>query len=122
METNSKKVLEALPTFEDFMNLAEDIKKLYFAKMTTENSIKTVEAENFKRVMTDPQYFVGGKAVPISYYENCYKFNGLNGELLNLREQLATVQSELEMKKNQFDIYKSMHDMWKTLVYQEKGT
>lgn len=121
METNSKKVLEALPTFEQFMDLVGEIKAISFERMVTENEIKSKEAETFQTVMTDPKYFQNGKAVPVSHFENSYKFNGIDGELGNMRRHLADVVSQLEAKRNQFEVYKQMHDMWKTLVYQEKS-
>ncbi len=120
METNSKKVLEALPDFSDYMRLADEVKKISYDKMVLENKIKIAEAENFKQVMTDPKYFTSGKAVPVSFYENAFKFSGLDGNLILPREQLADLVSTLEQKRSQFEIYKSMVDLYKTLVYQEK--
>lgn len=121
METNSKKVLAALPTFENYMNLAEEIKKISFEKMLTENAIKEKEAESFVEVMTNPKYFVNGKAVPVSYFDNAFKFRGLDGEIIQMRAHLADMISTLELKRSQFEVYKQMHDLYKTLAYQEKG-
>lgn len=121
METNSKKVLAALPSFEDYLALAEQIKKLSIAKMQLENEIKRKEAEAFQAVMTDSRYFKQGKVVSVSYFENAYKFVGLDGELLKDRNVLAETISTLEELKTRFDIYKMMHDLYKALAYQEKG-
>lgn len=121
METNSKKVLAALPSFEDYMALAEQIKALSLAKMRFDNKVKEAESYAFRQVMTDPKYFVNGKTVSVSYFENCYKQTGLNDEISELRDQLAQIISELDSKKVQFDIYKQMHDLYKALAYQEKG-
>jgi hypothetical protein len=120
MQTNSKKVLEALPEFERFMELAQEIKKLSLDKMITENGIKSIEATNFRKVMEDPDFFVDGKRMSVSYYENSYKFDGINNNLRKLRNQLAEIQSELDSKKNEFEVYRQMHDLFKTLVYQER--
>lgn len=120
MVTNSQKVLEAMPTFDDFTKLAEEIKALSIAKMKMENRIKAEEAATFRRVMTDAEFFVGGKPVSVSYYENAYKFSGLNGSLTEARNMLADMQAALDEKKNQFEIYRQMHDLFKTLVYQER--
>jgi hypothetical protein len=120
METNSQKVMAAMPTYEDFSKLAEEIKQLSVAKMKMENRIKAEEAATFRTVMTDGQYFVGGKPVAVSYYENAYKFVGLDGSLIELRNSLAEMQAGLEAKRNQFEIYRQMHDLFKTLVYQER--
>lgn len=120
METNSKKVLEALPAFEDFMKLAEEIKMISIRKMKLENRIKDLESENFRKIMSSMEYFVGGKPVPVSHYENAYKFSGIDNNLLAVRDELADTVAELEMKRNQFEVYKQMHDLFKTLVYQER--
>lgn len=120
METNSKKIMEAMPSFEDFMALAEQIKVLSVSKMKLENQIKEVESSNFKEVMTNEKYFVSNKPVAISFFENAYKFAGIDGNLVNLRNQLADSQAALEMKRHEFEIYKAMHDLFKTLVYQER--
>lgn len=120
METNSKKVLEAMPSFDDFMSLAEEIKEISVEKMRLENEIKATEAATFTRVMSDSAFFVGGKPVSVSFYENAYKFSGVGGGLLELRNELANVVATLELKRNQFEVYKSMHDLFKVLVYQER--
>lgn len=121
METNSKKVLEALPDFQDFMNLAEEIKELYVARMRLENQIKLSESLTFKEVMNNERFFINGKPVPVSYYENRFKHSGIDGETLELRNQLAEIVAGLELKRSQFEIYQRMLEMHKTLVYQEKA-
>lgn len=121
METNSKKLLEAIPDFREFMALSEEIKQLYYNKMLVENEIKQAESDNFKEVTTNTKYFINGKIPPVSYYENAFKFAGLRGEIAVLRNQLATLVSTLDMKRMQYDIYKQMIEMYKTASYQEKG-
>lgn len=121
METNSKKLLEAIPDFREFMVLSEEIKQLYYNKMLVENEIKQLESDNFKEVMTNPAYFINGKIPPVSYYENAFKFSGLNGEIASLRSQLATVVSSLDSKRMQYDIYKQMIEMYKSATFQERA-
>ena len=121
METNSKKVLAALPSFEDYLAIAEEIKKIYLNKMIVENAIKSEEAENFKEVMSNPKFWVDGKRPTVSYYESAYKWDGIDNNLRSIRTQLADLQSQLDLKRNQLEIYKQMHDLFKTLVYQEKS-
>jgi hypothetical protein len=121
METNSKKILAALPSFEDYMQLAEEVKALSIEKMKLENEIKRSEALNFQAVMTDEKYFKQGKPVSVSYYENAYKFTGIDVDLIRFRNHLAELTAELERKRTQFEIYKQMHDLYKTLAYQEKA-
>lgn len=120
METNSQKVLEAMPSFDTFMELAEEIKKLSLSKMKLDNALKQKESENFREVMTNPAFFTSGKPIPVSHYENGYKFPGIGGNLLGMRSELASIQAELDLRKSEFEIYKSMHDLFKVLVYQER--
>lgn len=120
MQTNSKKVLEALPEFEKFMELAEEIKRISLDKMITDNSIRSIESINFQTVMSDTKYWVDGKKPTVSYYENAFKWDGLDGNLRKLRDQLSELQAELDRKKSEFEVYKQMHDLFKTLVYQER--
>lgn len=120
METNSKKVLEAMPSFEDFMGLAEEIKRISLDRMVLENMIKSAEAEAFREVMSNDKYFISGKPLPVSHFENAFKHRGLNGEILDLRLKLADKVAELELKRHQFEVYQQMHDLFKTLVYQER--
>jgi len=121
METNAKKVLAALPDWDDFSKLAGEIKKLYVYRMKLENEIRALESENFKTVMSNSKYFVNGKAVSVSYYENAYKHTGLENNLLNLRGELSEVVALLEMNRSQFEIYRMMQELHKTLTYQEKN-
>jgi hypothetical protein len=121
MVTNSKKILEALPDFQDFMNLADRVKELYVSRMKLENQIKAAESHAFWEVMNNPKYFINSKPVPVSYFENCYKHRGLDGEISEIRDRLAEVVSELDRSRQQFEIYERMLEMHKTLAYQEKA-
>ena len=121
METNSKKVLAALPDFEDYMKLAEEIKQASIEKMRLENAIRSAEAYAFRRVMEDPDFWKGSKPVSVSYFENCYKHRGINGEIEELRGRYAEVSAFLDNMKSRFEIYRMMQDMYRALAYQEKG-
>ncbi len=121
METNSKKILAALPSFEDFMQLAELVKKLSLSKMRLENEIKKEEARTFHVVQEDPDLWKNGKPVSVSYFDNAYKHRGIHGELLPIRDEYAAVSAELDSKKTQFEIYRQMLDLYKALAYQEKS-
>lgn len=121
METNAKKVLEAMPDYDDVLNLLEKMKELSLTKMKLENMIKATESSDFRTVMTDGKYFVNGKPVAVSYYENAYKFSGIDGTTQELRNQLSKVVAELEHKKAQFEVYKQMQDMYKSLVFAERS-
>ena len=120
METNAKKVLEALPDFNDAQDLLSEIKRLTITKMKLESSLKADEASNFQEVMTNDKYFVGGKPVAVSYYENAFKYKGIEGNLLPAREELIHVSAELDALKSRYELYRQMQDMYKTLVFAER--
>lgn len=120
METSAKQLLESIPDWQDFMNLAEEIKVLSYRKMVADSRIKVAEADDFRLVMSDPKFFVNGKAVAVSFYENAYEQAGVDGSLLPLREEYAMICSDLELKKLQYEIYKQMLDMWRTLSASER--
>lgn len=122
METNSKKVLEALPTFDDLLALSNEIKTLSIRKMKIDSALKADESANFSEVMTNTKYFVGGKPVPVSFFDNAYKYKGIDNNLMVLREDLIEVSGELDSKRAQYELYMKMHDFWKTMVYMEKST
>lgn len=121
METNSKKILEAMPDFNDELDMLEEIKKLTVEKMQFEMEIKNKEADNFRTVMTDSEFFVGGKPVAVSYYENAFKFPGIKGNLLHYREHLITVSAKLDELKSRHDVYKQMQDLYKSMVFAERA-
>lgn len=121
METNSKKILEALPNFNDYLDIIEEIKRLNLKKMQVEAAIKQDEASNFIEVMSNPKFFVGGKAVPVSFYENAYKYGGIDGNLVNLRAEYMRVSAELDALKARYDVYRQMQDMYKSIVYAERA-
>jgi len=121
METNAKKLLEQIPDWSDFMKLADEIKILSFSRMSVEARIKAKESDGFKIVMSDEKYFVSGKPVAVSYYDNAYKYPGLEGELLPIREEYARLSSELEQKRIQYEIYKQMLDVWRTVSANERS-
>jgi hypothetical protein len=121
METNSKKMMEELPDFEEMFKVIEEIKSLNIDKMRLEKEVKQAESDCFNLVMSNSEYEVNGKSPSVSYFDNAYKFNGLSGEILEIREKLILAQACLEEKKLQYELYKEMLDMFKTVVYQERG-
>jgi cobalamin biosynthesis Co2+ chelatase CbiK len=121
METNAKKVLESLPSFDDLLKTVDEIKELSIKKMKMDATIKELESVTFKEVMSNPKYLVNGKQPAVSYYENAYKHTGIDNDLLSYRNDYSEVVSELDAKKAQYDLYRQMHDFWKTLVYLEKS-
>jgi len=120
MNNNADEVLKSIPDFDDFTKLTEEITKVSYDKMVLEAKIKEGEANVFKVTSTDPQYQVAGKAPAVSYVENTFKFSGLSGELIPLRQELAACTASLEGKKLQMDVYKTMVEIWRTLCSNQR--
>lgn len=108
-------VLKAIPDFDEFMKLSASISDLMYKKMRLDNEIKGKEAEVFKLVSTSTDFLQAGKPPSATYIDNTYKFSGINGELLPLRDELSKTISDLEGKKQQMEIYKTMIEVWRTL-------
>jgi hypothetical protein len=113
MNTNLTEILKAIPDFEDFMKLADEIGELSFHKMQLENKLKGREALVFQEAMKKP--LENGKLPSASYVTNAYLHTGFDGELMEDREKLADVTAMLDKKKIQLNIYKDMLDVWRTL-------
>ncbi len=120
METNSRKLLEAIPDFREFMALADEIRELSYRKMMIERYLKDAESQAFRVIMTDERFFNNGKPVSVSYFENAYRYGGIDNELLDHRKKLADIISELEKKRMQYDIYKQMLEVWRTQSANER--
>ena len=115
MQSDVKEVLNRIPEFSEFIKLTDNIRELSFRKLVLEKDIKTMEADVFKKAVTDEKYFINGKSPAISYIENAYKHTGFDGEILPLREELAKVSSDLDHEKLSLEIYKQMLEVWRTL-------
>ena len=115
MENSPDKVLKAIPDFEEFMKLSNEIAVLMYKKLSLDAQIKEGESDVFRIATTDEQYFQGGKPPSSTAIDNTFKYTGFNKELIPLRNELAKTVSELEGKKLQMDVYKQMIDIWRTL-------
>jgi hypothetical protein len=121
MKANLKDVLEAIPDFDDFMKLADEIGELSFKKMQLDNVIKGKEALIVTQASTDVGYFMNGKAPSMSYIESTYKYTGFDGKLLEERTRLADITSQLEKKKIQLAIYRDMLEVFRTVSANERS-
>ena len=119
MKADIKQVLESIPDFEDFMELAAQIATLSFNKMQIENQIKTAEANTFKEAMSKP--LENGKFPSSSFVSNAFLHTGLNGEIVQLRDALADTTANLEKRKMQFSIYKEMIGIFQTVSANERS-
>lgn len=121
METNPEKILKAIPDFDEFMKLSSEISTLMYEKMVMESKIRSGESRVFEIATTNESYFQNGKPPASTFIDNTWKYRGLEGELIPLRNELAKTVSQLEEKKLQMDIYKSMLEVWRTLSANQRS-
>ena len=105
----------SLPDFEDMYSTIDKIKEYSLKKLAKELEIKAQVSKVVAEVMTNPQYFLNGKAPSMNFVEKTYFFSGLDGELLPLRDDLAGIVSTLEHLKLKFSLDNSMIDVWRTM-------
>ncbi len=118
MKSNLKDIVDAIPDFEDFLKLADEISNLSYQKLQLENNIKALEAETFRKAMKQP--LENGKSPSSSFVTNAYVHTGLDGELLPEREKLAYVISKLDNYKIKLSIYKDMIEFFRTVSANER--
>lgn len=122
METTASKFLSKLPEFDALFDLVNKIAETSVTKLSLENLIKQKEAETVLTVTTDERFFMGGKPPSMSFIESTYKYLGVHGELLPLRQSLAETYATLEKLRGTLDIYKEMLGTWQTLSANERRT
>ena len=120
MKGTPEEVLKAIPDFEEFTKITDNISRLMYEKLSLDSKIKEGESLVFKRATTEEKYFQGGKPASSTYIDNTYKYAGLDGELIPLRQQLAKVISDLEGQRLLFDVYKTMIDVWRTMCSNQR--
>jgi hypothetical protein len=118
MKSNLKDILEAIPDFEDFVNLSEEIGELSFKKMQLDNKIKEAETLTFRAAMASP--LENGKLPSATFVNNAYLHTGMNGELVEKRERLAEISAMLEKRKLQLSIYRDMLELYRTFSANER--
>lgn len=121
MNTNPETILKSIPDFDEFIKLASEISSLMYQKMVLEVEIRSGESKVFETATTSEKYFQNGKPPASTFIDNTWKYRGIDGELLPLREKMAVLVSQLEEKKIQMDIYKSMLEVWRTLSANQRS-
>lgn len=120
MKNTPEEVLKSIPDFDDFMKLTDEITQLMWEKLTLEAQLKEGEANVFKRAFSEERFFQGGKPPSAAFVDNTYKHSGLDGELLPLRNSLASIVSKLDGKRLKMDVYKTMIEVWRTLCSNQR--
>lgn len=102
------------PDFEDMMEVAERIRNLSLKEMVLKDTLKKKESEIYIEAITTDKHLVNGKPPSAVFVENAWKHTGFDGELLEIRNELATVSADLDHQKNIFGIRKDMLEIWRT--------
>jgi hypothetical protein len=119
MKANLKDILESIPDFDDFVNLANEIGELSFKKMQLENKIKAEEAVTFTKAINE--FLIDGKRPSVSHIEKAYLHTGINGELLEERLKLADITAMLEKRKLLLSIYRDFLEVFRTVSANERS-
>lgn len=101
-----------LPDFEEMMKLANAIGDLNYKRITLENGIATLEANTIKDCAES--LTVNGKPPSMEYLKMTVKHTGKDNEILPLRAELASVESDLEKARRLFEVMRSMVSIYQT--------
>lgn len=96
-----------LPEFEKLFELVQEMKQLQFEISKLDIKIKYYESIIFREGKEHGQ--------SVAYIENAFKFPGNDGELIELRLQLAEKEAELAAKKYELLLYRDMIEVWRTI-------
>lgn len=102
------------PDFDDMVKVSTAIREKALEKKYLELAIEKAESDIILKVTNDPTFFHNGKAPSVSFIKSAYMFQGLNGELIEVRQRLADVSAELDHLKREFELMKGMLDVWRT--------
>jgi len=103
-----------LPDFDDLQKIIDEIRDLEVEVGIAKIRIKDVENAIVRESVTNPKFFMNGKAPSMAYVESTLKFSGIDGELLPAREALVKLEADLEHKKLTLDLMNSIIAVWRT--------
>jgi hypothetical protein len=114
------------PDIDKVYETIDKIKELGLKKTLLDLEIKFKEAEITRTVSADPKYFqVDAKGTPkppaMNFVEATYMQTGLDGELVPLRKEYATLCVELEQSKLMLDALKMQADLWRTEAANQRN-
>lgn len=107
-------IYDNLPDFETMMRVSEEISKLTRQKILLENEIKYTEARTVVEVTGNAKYFINNKPPSMAYISSTYLVTGLNNEIAEMRDELATIIPELELQKERLQIMRDMISLYQT--------
>jgi hypothetical protein len=120
MNLSALELAKKLPDYTDLLEIATQIEALSIKKSMLEGAIKLSEANVIKEVTSNPTYFQAGKIPSMVYIDATYKFLGLENELPELRQTVATLGYSIEKLKTTMDVYRTMIGIWQTLSANER--
>ena len=111
-----------LPDFDDMQKVIEKMSDLSLKIELLKLEIEVAESEIVTTCMTDTRFFVGGKPPSMSLITSTFARTGLNGELVPKRQELAKLESLLEVLRRSYDLMKSRIDVWRSLQANERAS
>jgi len=99
------------------VEISELVRKTKILELTIKDRVAGVMQD----VADDPAYYLKGKPAPVSYIEKSWAITGLKGELIPLRTELATLESELENKRLRWEYGKILLSLFQTQSANERG-
>jgi hypothetical protein len=109
-----------LPDVDDMLKLTEEIKELALQQGKLTIRIKAAEAQTVLKLRGDEKYFVGGKPLAMNAIDSMYKYTGIDGELVKLREKLSEIIAERKHKELIFEVYRDIIAIWRTKSANER--
>ena len=101
-----------LPDFDELYALIGKIKDKSIEVAKKKLSIKVLEGEVFIRGREE--------GLPVSQVTNAYKTTGWDGEITQLRADVAEDEAELDFLENTLDLHKSKIEVWRTVSANER--
>jgi hypothetical protein len=101
-----------LPDFDELYALIGSIRDKSIEVAKKKLSIKVLEKDVFVRGRDE--------GLPVTHVTNAYKTTGFDGEITDLRADLAKTEAELAFMENTLDLHKSKIEVWRTVSANER--
>lgn len=108
------------PDFDLYVDTAKEFSKKLKEQLLLEAKIKELESEVSLAYYTEEKYFKDGKPLPVTLIDKTVRYSGFNGELLQYREELAVLTSDVEYLRNLLRIFHDMIEVYRTESANER--
>jgi len=112
--------LSTLPDFDDLDRLVEEVRTLSLNAEYLDIFIKVKEAEIIMEYTTNVEKFVSGKVISMTQLKATVAYTGENNELVDKRNELATIRANLEAVKLKLNLERAKIDVWRTQSANER--